>query len=78
MKEYIEQEENSDDEDDPYEVISPVLLLGISKPVSKEELFADIPPREVTDRFISRILKTYEPTLGTFLSPWILSESNQR
>ncbi|OQE22551.1 hypothetical protein PENSTE_c010G04977 [Penicillium steckii] len=42
---------------------SPNLLLGMSRPVTKEELLIDIPSREITDRLISRFLKTTEPSL---------------
>lgn len=43
---------------------SPNLLLGMSRPVTKEELLIDIPSREITDRLISRFLKTTEPSLS--------------
>lgn len=67
MKEYLEHEERSDDEDDPYQENSPVLLLGLTKTISKEEVLVDIPPRTTTDRLISRFLKTTEPSLGMSL-----------
>ncbi|KAI3152087.1 transcriptional regulator family: Fungal Specific TF [Penicillium roqueforti] len=56
--------ENSNDEGvdiDPYDASSPVLLLGNSRPVSKEEMLMDIPPRSIADRLVSRFLKTSEP-----------------
>lgn len=59
--------ENSNDEGvdiDPYDASSPVLLLGNSRPVSKEEMLMDIPPRSIADRLVSRFLKTSEPARG--------------
>lgn len=68
VKEYLdEQEDNSDNdatEEDPYSDSSPVLLLGMARKVSKQELLADIPARSVADRLISRFLKTFEPSIG--------------
>lgn len=69
MREYLdEQEENSDDdggEADPYDNSSPVLLLGLTRTVTKQEMLADIPARSIADRLVSRFLKTSEPSLGT-------------
>lgn len=68
VREYLD--ENGDDsdeegaEDDPYESSPPVLLFGNSRPVTKEEMLVDIPPRSTADRLISRFLKTTEPALG--------------
>ncbi|KAJ6187256.1 hypothetical protein N7519_002164 [Penicillium mononematosum] len=65
VKEYLDEDgEDSDDEGvevDPYDDSSPVLLLGHGRPVSKEEMLMDIPPRSVADRLVSRFLKTSEP-----------------
>lgn len=71
MKEYLD-ENQEDSEDDGVEVdtidrSSPILLLGNSRPVSKEEVLADIPPRSITDRLISRFLKTSEPARSKFV-----------
>lgn len=68
MREYLdEQEDNSDDdgaEADPYDNSSPVLLLGLTRTVTKQEMLADIPARSIADRLVSRFLKTSEPSLG--------------
>ncbi|KAJ5579686.1 uncharacterized protein N7459_005671 [Penicillium hispanicum] len=67
VREYIdEQEENEEEEgaeDDLDQESTPVLLLGMGKPVTKEELLVDIPPRSIADRLVSRFLKTSEPSL---------------
>lgn len=65
MKEYLD-EGQEDTEDDGVEVdtidnSSPILLLGNSRSVSKKEVLVDIPSRSITDRLISRFLKTSEP-----------------
>lgn len=65
MKEYLD-ESQEDSEDDGVEVdtidnSSPILLLGNSRSVSKKEVLVDIPSRSITDRLISRFLKTSEP-----------------
>lgn len=68
MKEYLDEDgEDSDNEGvdiDPYDDSSPVLLLGHGRPVSKEEMLMDIPPRPIADRLVSRFLKTSEPARG--------------
>jgi hypothetical protein len=68
VKEYLdEQEENSDNdapEEDPYDDSSPVLLLSMSRKVTKQEILVDIPVRSIADRLISRFLKTFEPSIG--------------
>lgn len=68
MKEYLDDEkETSDDEVveiDPYDDSSPALLLGHGRPVSKEEMLMDVPPRSIADRLVSRFLKTSEPARG--------------
>lgn len=68
MKEYLDDDkETSDDEGvdiDPYDGSSPALLLGHGRPVSKEEMLTDIPPRSIADRLVSRFLKTSEPARG--------------
>ena len=68
VKECIDEDgENSGEEGvdiDPYDTSSPVLLLGNSRPVSKEEMLMDIPPRSIADRLVSQFLKTYEPGRG--------------
>jgi hypothetical protein len=65
VKEYLDEDrENSEDEGDEadtHDDSSPVLLLGNSRPVSKEEVLIDIPPRSIADRLVSRFLKTSEP-----------------
>lgn len=71
MKEYLDEHGNDSDddgvEDDPYVDSSPALLLGTGRPLTKEELLVDIPPRSTADRLISRFLKTSDPSLGEFL-----------
>lgn len=65
-----EQEENSDDDGiakEPFENSSPVLLLGISRPVTKQEMLVDIPARSVADRLVSRFLKSSEPSLSMYI-----------
>ena len=67
VKEYIDEHGDSEEEiieDDPYNDTSPALLLGIGRLMTREELLMDIPPRSVTDRLVSRFLKTSEPALG--------------
>ncbi|KAJ5808807.1 hypothetical protein N7474_010076 [Penicillium riverlandense] len=70
VKEFLDENGvHSDDEGveyDPYDDSSPALLLGIGRPVSKEELLIDIPAQSVADRLVSRFLKTSEPSLGAF------------
>jgi hypothetical protein len=72
VKEYIDEDgEDSDDggvETDPYADSSPILLLGHGRPVSKEEMLMDIPPRSIADRLVSRFLKTSEPARGMLFS----------
>ncbi|KAJ5966540.1 hypothetical protein N7481_013254 [Penicillium waksmanii] len=68
VKDYIDgygNEETDDEgtEEDPEEDSSPTLLLGMSRPITKEELLLDIPSREIADRLVSRFLKTSEPSL---------------
>lgn len=53
-------------EDDPYSDTSPALLLGMGRSMTKQELLVDIPPRSVTDRLVSRFLKTSEPSLSEY------------
>lgn len=71
VKEYLDEHENDsvDDgvEDDPYVDSSPALLLGTSRPPTKEELLVDIPPRSTANRLVSRFLKTTHPSLSEFL-----------
>jgi hypothetical protein len=69
VKEYIAEHEDSDEED--FEDVlgegpSPALLLGMSRPVTKEEVLIDIPPRPIADRLVSRFLKTTEPALRRY------------
>lgn len=72
VKEYLDEDkETSDDkgvEVDPYDDPSPALLLGHGRPVSKEEMLVDVPPRSIADRLVSRFLKTSEPARGRSLS----------
>lgn len=71
MKEYLdENRENSDDEGneiDTFDDSSPVLLLGNGRPVSKEEVLVDIPPRSIADRLVSRFFKTSDPLRSKLL-----------
>lgn len=72
VKDYIDgYGEESDDEgaeEDLDDNNSPTLLLGMSRPITKEELLVDIPPREIADRLVSRFLKTTEPSLSECFS----------
>jgi hypothetical protein len=71
VKEYIAEHEISDQEDFEDglgEGPSPALLLGMSRPVTKEEVLADIPPRPIADRLVSKFLKTTEPALGRLIA----------
>ncbi|OQD87246.1 hypothetical protein PENANT_c006G03571 [Penicillium antarcticum] len=67
VREYLDENGGGSDdggaEEGPYESSSPVLLFGNSRPVTKEEMLVDIPPRSIADRLISRFLKTTEPAL---------------
>ncbi|KAJ5895032.1 hypothetical protein N7495_006723 [Penicillium taxi] len=78
VKEYLNEQEETYSkngfEGDPYDKSSPVLLLGMSKPVSREELLSDIPPRSISDRLVSRFLKTTEPVLITIHVPTFRKE----
>ncbi|KGO41265.1 Transcription factor, fungi [Penicillium expansum] len=78
MKEYLDEDgEDSDNEGvdiDPYDDSSPVLLLGHGRPVSKEEMLMDIPPRPIADRLVSRFLKTSEPARVTIHVPTFQKE----
>jgi hypothetical protein len=73
VKECLDEDShNSDDEEvekDMYDDSSPVLLLGNSRPVSKEEVLLDIPPRSISDRLVSRFLKTSEPARSKLSCP---------
>ncbi|RAH44068.1 putative C6 transcription factor [Aspergillus brunneoviolaceus CBS 621.78] len=68
VREYLrEQEVHSDDElaqQDEKSVTAPTLLLGLHKPLRKEELLAQIPPRPVTDRLVAQWLNCKEPVIG--------------
>lgn len=70
MREYLrEQDVHSDDElaqQDEKSVTAPTLLLGLHKPLRKEELLAQIPPRPVTDRLVAQWLNCKEPVIGGF------------
>ncbi|KAJ5784552.1 uncharacterized protein N7503_009764 [Penicillium pulvis] len=81
VKEYLdEQEDNSDNdatEEDPYSDSSPVLLLGMARKVTKQEILADIPARSVADRLIARFLKTYEPSIVVIHVPTFRKEYEQ-
>ncbi|KAJ5748660.1 uncharacterized protein N7511_010356 [Penicillium nucicola] len=81
VREYLDQNgADSDDEgleDDPYESSSPILLFGSSRPITKEEMLVDIPPRSIADRLISRFLKTTEPALVAIHVPTFQKEYEQ-
>ncbi|KAF7714820.1 Fungal Zn(2)-Cys(6) binuclear cluster domain-containing protein [Penicillium ucsense] len=55
------------DEEDSEEALgagpSPALLLGMARPITKDEVLADIPSRSVADRLVSKFLKSAEPAL---------------
>ncbi|CAG8878586.1 unnamed protein product [Penicillium salamii] len=65
VKEDLEENQGiSEDEDveaDDPDNSTPILLLGNRRPVTKEEVLVDIPPRSIADRLVSRFLKTSEP-----------------
>jgi hypothetical protein len=71
VKEYLDENregfDNENVETDAYDDSSPVLLLGNGRPVSKEEVLVDIPPRSIADRLVSRFLKTSEPARSKLL-----------
>ncbi|KAH2382423.1 hypothetical protein KXV98_001878 [Aspergillus fumigatus] len=61
VKGYLQQETDEESEEEFmdeafFDSSSPVLLLGLNKPASKDELLADIPPRPVADRLVSQFL----------------------
>ncbi|KAI2792476.1 hypothetical protein POX_b02514 [Penicillium oxalicum] len=66
VKEHLINHGFSDNEE-PEEALgegpSPALLLGISRPITKEEVIADMPPRPVADRLVSKFLKSAEPVV---------------
>lgn len=70
MKDDLHQNEGESDDEgvdiDLYDDSLPVLLLGNGRPVNKEEMLVDIPPRSIADRLVSRFLKTSEPSRGMF------------
>lgn len=70
VKGYLQQETDEESEEEFmdeafFDSSSPVLLLGLNKPASKDELLADIPPRPAADRLVSQFLHCKEPILGT-------------
>ncbi|KAJ5175012.1 uncharacterized protein N7482_000889 [Penicillium canariense] len=80
VKEYLDEHENFDDEkreDGLGDDSSPALLLGMSRPITKEEVLVDIPPRSIADRLVSRFLKTTEPSLVSLHVPTFQKEYDQ-
>ncbi|KAL4786728.1 hypothetical protein BJX76DRAFT_88080 [Aspergillus varians] len=73
-------DELSDDEesieDDCPTRNEPTIWFGISKPLSKEELLSDIPPRTVTDRLVSYYLISKEPVIASLHVPTLQKEYN--
>ncbi|PLB45462.1 hypothetical protein P170DRAFT_512152 [Aspergillus steynii IBT 23096] len=81
VKEYLEESDDvsdeEDEEEDSSDVATPTLLFGLSKPASKEDLLADIPPRPVTDRLISQFFNSSEPFIVIFHIFTFQSEYNK-
>ncbi|KAH3402718.1 hypothetical protein KXV81_000466 [Aspergillus fumigatus] len=82
VKGYLQQETDEESEEEFmdeafFDSSSPVLLLGLNKPASKDELLADIPPRPVADRLVSQFLHCKEPILVVLHFPTFQKEYNQ-
>ncbi|KAJ5090939.1 hypothetical protein N7532_009623 [Penicillium argentinense] len=71
VKDYIGVYDDDSDHEGAEEDVdgdtSPALLLGMSRPISKDELLVDIPPRSIADRLVARFFKTTEPSLSRYL-----------
>ncbi|KAI9924598.1 hypothetical protein MW887_006871 [Aspergillus wentii] len=70
----VDEEESTDN---PAQSTSQTLLLGLKEVLSKEDLLADIPPRNVTDRIVSKFLQTTEPVLIVIHIPTFQKEYNE-
>lgn len=74
VRDYLDEHGNDSDdpsdgvENDPFNESSPALLLGMGRPVTKEEVLVDMPSRSIVDRLVSRFFKTSEPSLGMFFT----------
>ncbi|KAL5335278.1 hypothetical protein BJX70DRAFT_327486 [Aspergillus crustosus] len=80
FKESLQEDDESLDEDsgdDGSHSTDPMIWLGLNKPVSKEELLSDIPPRPVTDRLVSYYLLSKEPIVTIFHVPTFQKEFNK-
>ncbi|KAF4264190.1 hypothetical protein KXW91_006645 [Aspergillus fumigatus] len=82
VKGYLQQETDEESEEEFmdeafFDSSSPVLLLGLNKPASKDELLADIPPRPVADRLVSQFLHCKEPILVVLHFPTFQKEYKQ-
>ncbi|RAL11369.1 putative C6 transcription factor [Aspergillus homomorphus CBS 101889] len=81
VREYLrEQDAHSDDElaqNEATDVAGPTLLLGLHKPLKKEELLASLPPRPITDRLIAQWLNSKEPVIMITHIPTFQKEYNQ-
>ncbi|KAJ5225565.1 hypothetical protein N7468_006790 [Penicillium chermesinum] len=62
---------------DPFDESSPALLLGTRRLMSKQELLTDLPQRSITDRLVSRFLKSSEPFLILLHVPTFRREYDQ-
>lgn len=47
----------------------PLLLQGVSKPLSLGDVLVAIPPRPVVDRLVSRYFNSMEPSVGKLAIP---------
>ncbi|KAL4868264.1 hypothetical protein BDV12DRAFT_186088 [Aspergillus spectabilis] len=81
FKESLQSDDEFSDEepigDDGSRSSDPTIWLGLSKPVSKEELLSDIPSRPVTDRLVSYYLLSKEPIVTVFHIPTFQKEYNR-
>ncbi|KAJ5646414.1 hypothetical protein N7490_002786 [Penicillium lividum] len=81
VKEYLDEQENNSNEsaieEDPFDDSTPVLLLGMAKKVTKQEMLIDIPVRSIADRLVSRFLKTFEPSIVVIHVPTFRKEYEQ-
>ncbi|KAL4911992.1 hypothetical protein BDW62DRAFT_36209 [Aspergillus aurantiobrunneus] len=68
---------DEDTEDDGSNNNEPTIWFGISKPLSKEELLSDIPPRQITDRMVSYYLISKEPIVTILHVPTFQKEYNK-
>lgn len=63
MEEHGNRSDDDGVENDSDDDFWPALLLGTGGPMTKEEALVNMPPLPITDRLVSRFLKTSELSL---------------